>query len=206
MAMGSWEINVITGGMPEKIATAIGKLGEMMVGAEYTPIAYLGAQVVNGTNHAVLAEQVLTTGRDTHNIVVLIFNEKPGAMEADLVSIERVIEGGAPMGGIQINVQTDIPEDAKAAWNEAFYNFVGSDVKPFALLGTQVVKGTNYIFAATVKPLVPGADAKAMVVTINTMTGLLSFADMLANKQEAMLGYSFTWLKGGLGKPLGEWP
>lgn len=206
MAMGSWEINVIKGGMPEKIATAIGKLAETLIGAEYEPIAYLGSQVVNGTNHAVLAEQTLITGRDTKNIVVLIFNEKPGAMEADLVSIERIVEGGAPMGGIQIDAQTDIPAEAQKAWNEAFDGFVGSEVKPFALVGSQVVKGVNYMFAAEVKPVVPNAETKAMIVTINTMSGLMAFADMLATKQEASLGYAFTWLKGGLGKPLGEWP
>lgn len=206
MNMGAWEVNVVVGSMPEKIATAVGKLGETFIGAEYEPIAYLGAQVVNGVNHAVLAQQVLTTGRDTKNIVVLVFNEKPGAMEADLVSIERIVEGGAEMGGIQINAQTAIPADAQNAWNEAFAEFLGSEVKPFALLGTQVTTGVNYIFAATVKAVAPNAEAKAMVVTINTMKGMVAFADMLENKQEASLGYAFTWLKGGLGKPLGEWP
>lgn len=74
--LGSWDVKVVVGSLPEKVATAVGELGEKLIGAEYTPIAYLGSQLVNGTNHAVLAEQVLTTGRDTKNIVVLTFNEK----------------------------------------------------------------------------------------------------------------------------------
>ena len=55
--LGSWEVNVVTGGMPQKVATAFGELAGSLVGAEYTPIAYLGSQQVNGVNHAVLAEQ-----------------------------------------------------------------------------------------------------------------------------------------------------
>ena len=70
---GSWNVNVVTNGMPQKVATAIGALSEKLIGAEYEPIAYLGSQVVNGTNHAVLAKQILTTGRDTTNIVVIVF-------------------------------------------------------------------------------------------------------------------------------------
>ena len=204
---GSWNVNVVTGGMPQKVASAIGELTEKLIGAEYEPIAYLGSQVVNGTNHAVLAKQVLTTGRDTTNIVILIFNEKPNAMEATLVSIDRVVEGGAPLGGIHIDPQTEeIPADAMDAWNEAFGAWVGAKLEPIALLSTQVVKGTNFIFAATVTPVVPDGAAKASIVTINPMTGTVAFDDLLSTKHEASLGYTFTWLKGGLGKPLGEWP
>lgn len=204
--VGSWNVKVVTDGMPQKVATAFSALADTLIGAEYEPIAYLGSQVVNGTNHAVLAKQVLTTGRDTTNIVVLVFNEKPNAMEATLVSIDRVVEGGAPLGGIHIDPQIEIPEDAMDAWNEAFNAWVGAKLEPIVLLGTQVVKGTNFIFAATVTPVVPDAVAKASIVTINPMTGTVAFDDLLSSKYEASLGYAFTWLKGGLGKPLGEWP
>lgn len=203
---GSWNINVVANGMPQKVASAFGALSEQLIGAEYEPIAYLGSQVVNGINHAVLAKQILTTGRDTTNVVILIFNEKPNAMEATLVSIDRVVEGGAALGGIKIDPQVEIPDDAKAAWDEAFGAWVGTKLEPIALLGTQVVKGTNFIFAATVTPVAPDAAAKASIVTINPMTGTVAFDDLLSTKYEASLGYAFTWLKGGLGKPLGEWP
>lgn len=204
--VGSWNIKIVVDAMPQKVATAIGALAEQLVGAEYEPIAYLGSQIVNGTNHAVLAKQTIIDGRDTANIVVLIFNEKPGAMEATLVGVERVVEGGAPFGGIHVDPVTAIPKDAMDAWNDAFATFVGSKVSPIALLGTQVVNGTNYIFAAEIAPLVPNAVSKVVIVTINPMSGYLAFANLLENKHEASLGYAFTWLKGGLGKPLGEWP
>lgn len=204
--VGSWNVKISTNGMPQKVATAVSALADKMIGAEYEPIAYIGSQIVNGTNHAVLAKQTILSGRDTANVVILIFNEKPNDMEATLVSIERVVEGGAPLGGIHIDPKTEIPTEAKEAWNTAFASFVGSKVDPIALLATQVVNGVNYIFAAEIAPLVPNAESRVVLVTINPTAGSLSFADMLENKHEASLGYAFTWLKGGLGKPLGEWP
>ena len=146
--VGAWNVNVIVNAMPQKVATAIGKLAETLIGAQYTPIAYLGSQLVNGTNHAVLAEQYLTTGKDQKNIVLLIFNEKD--MDCSLVNIERVVEGGAELGGTQIVGTTDIPADAQKVFDTVLAGFVGATVKPFALLATQVVKGVNYVFAAEV--------------------------------------------------------
>lgn len=207
--VGSWNIDVSIGGMPEKVATAVSKLNEL-VGAEYTPIAYLGSQVVNGTNYAVLAEQLLITGKDTKNVVVAIFNEKPGNMDLTLVNIERVVESGGELGGIVVDVKTEIPDDAKIVFDEAFVGFVGSKVEPFALLGTQVTKGVDYIFAAEVTPITQDPEKTVALVIVNGMTKEVAFVDILTSKADVMqLGYAFTWLKRqntSLGKPLGEWP
>ena len=200
---GSWNINVHVGSnLPQKVATAMDRIGDTLLGAEYEPIAYLGSQVVNGTNHAVLAEQTIITGRDTKNVVVMIFNEKPNEMEATLVGIERVVESGLPFGGTKIDVHTELPEDARAEWDNAFMTYVGAKVDPFAFLGTQVVNGVNYIFAATVAPVAPNAEAKVAIVTVNSRTKHVDFVDLLETRQINSLGYAFTWLK----KPLGEWP
>ena len=207
--LGSWNVKVAVDAMPQKVATAIGELAEQLIGCEYKPIAYLGSQIVNGTNHAVLAEQTVLTGKDTKNVVVLIFNEKPNEMKATLVNIERVVEQGGEMGGIQVDVKTDIPAEAKEAFDKAFEGFVGSKVKPFALLGTQVVKGVNYIFAAEVTSVTAEPVTKVCLVTVNGMTGEIAFADLLDSRSDVMsLGYAFTWLKKGtsFGAPLGEWP
>lgn len=206
--VGSWKVNVTVDAMPQKVATAISKLSETLIGAEYTPIAYLGYQEVNGINRAVLAEQIITTGRDTKNIVVLIFNEKPNEMEATLVGIERVVEGGGELGGMNVDAKTDIPADAKKVWDNAFERgFVGADVKPFALLGSQIVNGAVLVFAAEVTPVVENPESKVAIVTVNELTKEVLFTDLLESKHEAALGYSFTWLKNrGLGDPLGEWP
>lgn len=190
---GAWNVGINVGAMPQKVATAVGKMSESLMGAEYEPICYLGSQVVNGTNHAVLCEQTIITGRDTKNIVVVVFNEKPNEMELTLVRIDTIVEGGLPMGGTAIDVKTDIPDDAKAVWEDAFDGMVGSNVEPFALLGTQVVNGVNYIFGAVLTPVVANPMSKAVVVTINEKSGTVKFADMLVSKQGGSLGYAFTW-------------
>lgn len=207
---GAWDVNVSLGKMPQRVATAMGKLSENLIGAEYTPIAYLGSQQVNGVNHAVLAEQLVVTGKDTKNIVVLIFNEKPNDIDLTLVNIERVVEAGGEFGGIAVDVKTDIPEDAMNAFSSALEGRLGVKVSPFALLGTQVVKGTNYVFAAEVTPIVKDPVKSVELVIVNGMTKDVAFVDILTSKHDTMsLGYAFTWLRSqntSLGKPLGEWP
>ena len=192
MALGSWKVNVHTNGMPQKVASAFGELGDLL-GVEYRFLAYLGSQEVNGTNHAVLAEQTLLVGKDVRNIVVIIFNEKPGATNATLVNIERVVEGGAELGGMQIDPQFDIPEEAQKAFDNCFLGYVGARVKPFALLATKVTKGTNYIFAATVSPVVREPEDEVALIMVNDMTNQVAFADLLKSKMDNALGYAFTW-------------
>ena len=193
MGLGTWEVNISTDKYPQKVATALGNLAEKVLGVEYEPIAYLGSQTVNGTNHAILAEQDVLTGRDTKNIVVLIFNEKAGDTEATLIGIDRVVEGGYSFGGVAIDINTDIPLDTQEVWDEAFEGFVGSDVKPFAFIGTQMVKGTDFIFAAERTSVTKNPEKNAVLVTINPLTKSVRMVDMLATKHERMLGYAFTW-------------
>lgn len=192
---GKWDTNVSVGTMPQKVATACAKLNEM-VGAQYTPIAYLGSQQANGVNHAVLAEQTIVTGKDTKNIVLAIFNEKPEGVS--LVNIERVIEGGGELGGVSIGVKTEIPEDAQAAFDTVLGGLLGASVKPFLLLATQVTKGTDYIFAATISQVVaePKTSQKAAIVTVNALENKASFVELLLSKHNTeSLGYAFNWLK-----------
>jgi len=179
MSFGSWDVNVQIGKMPQKVATAFSALNDM-VGAEYNMIAYLGSQQVNGVNHAVLAEQLLITGKDTKNIVLVIFRETNEGVT--LANIERIIEGGEAFGGINIDVKTDIPEEAIQAFNTVMNGFVGSNVKPFALLATQVVAGTNYIFAAEQTPVVKDPKANVSIITVNSLNNSVTFQDVFKPK------------------------
>lgn len=192
MNLNSWKID-ISREMPQKIASAMAGLGETILGTEYQEIVYLGSQQVNGINHAVLAEQTVLTGRDTKNVVVLIFNEKPGDREATLVSIERVLEGGMPFGGTNIEVMTDLPEEVRNVWNAAFDGFVGSNVEPIALLGTRPTNGYQYFFAATVTPVAPNAETMAVLVVIDPKNERISMKHLLTSKAEGSFGYAFTW-------------
>ena len=204
--VGTWDVKVSVDSMPQKIATACGQLNEM-VGAVYAPIAYLGSQLVNGTNHAVLAEQDIVAGKDVKNIVLLVFRETKEGVT--LANIERVAESGGELGGVAIDVKTAIPSEAKRAFNDVFNGFVGSKVAPFALLGTQMAKGMNYIFAAEITPVVENPQKTVALVTVNALTKDVAFVDLLTSKQDVTsLGYAFTWLRRqntSLGKSLDEW-
>ncbi|MBQ9010297.1 MAG: hypothetical protein IJ088_13365 [Clostridia bacterium] len=192
MKLNSWKIS-LHAEMPQKIATAMAELGDRMLGTEYRAISYLGSQEVNGTNHAVLAEQTVLTGRDTRNVVILIFNEKPNEMTATLVGIERVVEGGMPLGGTNIEILTDLPEAVRNVWAAAFDGFVGSEVTPIALLATRPANGYLYIFAAIVTPIAPNAEQYAAIVIIDPRNERISMKSLLNTRAEGAFGYSFTW-------------
>lgn len=206
--VGEWKISVAVDAMPEKLATAFGEL--QIVGAEYEPIAYLGSQLVNGINHAVLAEQTLVLGKDIKNVVVMIFNERGDNFT--LANIERVLESGDGMGAIKVDVNKNIPKEAQETFDAAFDGFVGSNVKPFAYLGSQVVNGFNYFFACEVVPVVKDPIASVALVTVNSNTKQISFNDLISGTNGKALGYAFTWLKSkagrvanGPGPVLGKW-
>jgi hypothetical protein len=193
MSLGGWEVKVCDG-LPQKVATGLARFDEQILGAEYVPISYLGSQVVNGINHAVLAEQTLLTGRDTKNAVVMVFNEPPKAMDVSLVSINTLVAGGHGMGAVEINMTTDIPVDAKAAFVKAFEGFVGSKVEPFAYIGQQVTKGVNYIFACTVTPVTLETQPQTLsLVTVNSLDNKADMKPFFSDTQNNGLGYAFTW-------------
>ena len=181
--IGTYEVNVQVGKLPQKVASCFDETMSKLLGATYAPVAYLGSQLVNGTNHAILCEQTVITGTDTKNAVLVILNEKEEGMS--LVSITPILESGAPLGGIAVNVTTDIPAEAKAAFDEMFAQFVGSKVKPFALLGTQLVHGTNYFFAAEVSAIIGrssgilGGDTSVALLRVNPTTREIAFETIL---------------------------
>lgn len=177
---GEWEINISLDAMPEKIASAMVELNETLIGAKYKSIAYLGSQVVNGTNFAVLAEQTLLDAANTKNIVLIVFNVAPNSLKASLVFIEPVLNSFATaFGGITINDDFKITDDAQKAFDSATEHFVGSKVEPFAFLATQVTKGINFFFAAKVTPVYPNAKPSVDLLTVNPMCGPIKFDKIL---------------------------
>ena len=178
MSVGNWNVHLSVSGMPETVATAFSDITNQLVGAEYTPIAYLGSQLVHGTNHAILAEQLLTTGKDVKNVVLMILNELDGRFT--VVGIERILSSGGELGGTEVDVKTEIPEVAAKVLKDAMGGFVGASIKPFALLGTQVVKGTNYIFAAEVETVTKDSTPKIAIVKANDELKIIaSISDIL---------------------------
>lgn len=203
--LGSWNVNVTVGKFPQKVASALADL--KIVGAEYNPIAYVGSQEVNGVNHAILAEQVLTTGKDTRNIVMLILNEKDDQFV--IAGIDRLVEQGAALGGIRIAEDFTVTPEAEQAFKIANEGYVGMRIELKALLGTQLVHGTNYILFVQTVAADRNATVDAAVIVVNDAAKRVGFTYVLAERNDVgALGYAFNWLMKqnvALGKPLGEW-
>lgn len=200
MNTGNWNIDVNVNGMPQKIATAFEKLKETLVGSEYEFIAYLGTQEVNGVNHAVLAKQIITTGRDSVNIVALIFNEKAVQTETPTwvitsVAIERVLESGAALGGttVYVNKILDLEGPEMSIWNEAFADRVGISMRPIAYLGNQVTNGIDHIYAATAEPMDLEGLKQAVIVRINPLERAVRVVNFLVDRGTDALNYAFNW-------------
>lgn len=216
--LGSYQINVVPGKLPQKVASAFTRIFENMVGAEYSPLAYLGSKVVNGTNHVVLASQTLITGQDVHNVVLIVLNEKPnGAVDGSdisLVQIENVLSDGGALGGLQVAPTIEIPEEAQKVFDDNFMGFMGSKVTPFALLGTQMVNGVKYVFAAETNLIVnpsciqTGNTKKVVLVTVFANYASVEFTPLIegasaSSSDSGTLGYAFTWLAAKTNK---SWP
>ena len=167
---GNWNIDVKVGELPEKIASAIPELA----GATYDPIAYLGN---DANNHAILAVQHETTEDASNNIVVMIFAEND--MSVSLTDIKKVLKGASGEGGIIIDVDSDLPADANDLFDKALHNFVGSVVKPFALLATQITDRVKFYFAVEITPVTEVPVKHVSIVTIDSANGTVHFKDIL---------------------------
>lgn len=202
---GGWVVNVETEDFPEAVDDAFEQL-EDLVGATYEPIAVIGTQIVSGVNYAVLAKQTILAGKDIDNIVMIIVNDPAGKGEASVVSIKQVIQGGDYFGGFNVNVEIGdgINKTAQRLFENRFGGFVGAVTNPIALLGSQIVRGTEYTFLCTTDPVLSDNDVnntKVALVRINDLDDNVSFTDLLVNEN---IGYEFK--QGTLGRPLGEWP
>lgn len=74
-----------------------------------------------------------------------------------MLAIPATAEGLA--GGWTVYADADnlVPEEAAQALEGALEKLVGAAYTPVALLGTQVVAGTNYAILCTITPVVPDA-------------------------------------------------
>lgn len=216
MKLGAYKIGAVVGKLPQKVASGFSRVFDRMVGTEYTPIAYLGSKVVNGINHAVLAEQSLVTGKDVHSIALVVLNEKPGDVDGSsitIVSIDPILSDAGLLGGYRLSDDFKITPEAQQVFDKAFTGFVGSNIKPFALLATKIVHGVEYVFAAEMTMLVSpsgGFDASgskksiALISVYSDYTGIniepivegtAVGADNSDDKDKGeLVGYAFTWL------------
>ena len=155
--------------LPEDVATAF---TEAAGTTGLVPVAYVAEQIVSGTNYMILCRD-----EKEFRMIVISRDLQGGATfenDAPFVLSDYVFESGGAQdevlsGGWHTPAQLTklpLPEDAEAAFEKALDGFVGSTVEPMALLGTQVVSGTNYAILCSVTPVTSNSIPSVEVVTV----------------------------------------
>jgi len=158
---GGWELfDNKTNVLPEDVQASFDKASETFTGSELKPVAYVASQVVAGTNYMILCEAATTTEQlKTSYQMVIVYADLEGKAEItqmkefDLtayvdgdsteISAEKLAGGWEPA---EDRSSVVIPQEAKDVFDKAAGNLDGNELEPMALLGTQVVAGTNYAF------------------------------------------------------------
>ncbi len=158
---GGWELfanesNVL----PDDVQAAFDKAKETFTGSELKPVAFLASQVVAGTNYMILCQATTTTETpSTSYQMVVVYAELERTAEItqikdfDLLAYTQgegsEINTEKVAGGWEVAEDKGsvvIPQEAKDAFDKATEKLDGNELEAMALLGTQVVAGTNYAF------------------------------------------------------------
>jgi hypothetical protein len=159
--VGGWELyDNEANALPGDVQAAFDKATEAYTGGELKPVAYVASQVVAGTNYMVLCETATTAGHPAPSYqMVVVYADLEG--NAEITQIKEFdlteytdgnnteISAEQLAGGWQVaedRFSVVIPQDAKDVFDKAVENLDGNELEPMALLGTQVVAGTNYAF------------------------------------------------------------
>lgn len=156
LVAGGWQVNddgvssLLTPEQAEVFQKAMGEL----LGVNYEPVSVIGQQVVAGMNYAYLCKStVVSPEAQPEWDVVVIYNDLEGnatftsATPIDLADVKLVSgEAGEAVGAWEVPEATGFCPLPDAAYDalDALAAKDGYELNPQALLGTQIVAGTNY--------------------------------------------------------------
>lgn len=158
---GGWELFANEASvLPGDVQTAFDKAAKTFTGSKLKPVAYVASQNVAGTNYMILCEGTATTEDTAASYqMVTVYADLEGNAEITQVKefdLAAYTEGNSTeinaeklSGGWETAEDRSsvvIPQDAKDIFDKAAENLNGNELEPMALLGTQVVAGTNYAF------------------------------------------------------------
>ncbi len=185
--------DVITGGItdaaspvvPDEVKTVFDKAAATLTGVGYEPVAYLGSQVVAGTNHFLLCKATPTTAdpKATY-VIVTLFEGLNG--EAEITDVANSdIEAPAPTdsenpiaGGYTEPETPEVTPEAQKALTKALEGLDGAQYEAKALLGTQIVSGTNYMLLCKITPVTANPQPHYSIVTVyEDLEGNASISD-----------------------------
>lgn len=143
-----------------------------LVGAQYTPVAYVASQIVSGTNHLLLC-RVKPIVPEPHAIekyaLVYLYKDLQGN-----VTLDKVVDSGAwtylsdeALPGGWYEPSPVLEGEALAAFEKATENYIAAVLTPIALVSEQVVAGKNYRVFCKVTPNLEAIDYEYAIVNVS---------------------------------------
>lgn len=157
--VGGWTLNsdIEPLTIPEKAEAAFERATKEYVGMSFKPIALLGSQVVSGMNYMFICEGTTVTQNPEASLkMVVVYNDLndnssiTSVKDFDYTKYTNVdIKGESKTlaGGWQVDSFGEegvLDEKVQASFDKATADLTDISYKPIAVLGTQVVAGTNY--------------------------------------------------------------
>ena len=159
------------------------KAMEKLVGVNYEPIAYLGSQVVAGTNHCFLCKStVVRPGATPFYSLVYIYEDL--SKNCKILNIQEVElpgarDGKAPLGGFTFAENPAITPEIASVMDKASASKLGATYEPVANIGSQVINGTNHVIFCKITPVAPNAQSTfALVQVAETVDGKCTIAEV----------------------------
>ena len=164
---GGWEISDSQEVTDEQKAV-FNKAVETLAGAEFTPVAYIGSQIVAGTNHCFLCTERPSVaelqGEETYALVY-VYEDLDG--NASILDIKALVSTDEELdGGWNKPESSEITEDIRTLLDKALEGFTGSDITPVSYIAYQVAAGTNHCLLCKTAPVVPNAKERYTLVYI----------------------------------------
>lgn len=172
---GGWETNQGSTDPDDSANSAAKKAFEKAAsnldGYDYELVAYLGSQVVAGTNYSYLVKGTpVTPDAQSEYMILVVYEDLEG--NASVTETKGLLDVSADEdadGGWSYNqgaVSLDNNADVKKAFDKAMEKIDGADYDPIAYIGSQTVSGTNYAVLCSVTPVTPDAERSFCLVTI----------------------------------------
>ena len=180
--VGGWEI-VLTDkqvGLEEAELKLFEDAKKEYVGLNLEPVAILATQVVAGTNYMFLAKgSPVVPDPETSYKIVIVYKDLQGKAEITKVSDfdftkytnknsdnpnEQLVGGWTVSAPGKINMLDN--EEIQKAWDKATETLTGMSYNPIAIVGKQLVAGTNYAIICYAKGSYEGAKEAIYLVTL----------------------------------------
>ena len=156
------------------------KATEGLLGVKYIPVAFLGSQLVSGTNYALLCRVAPVTADPVETYaIVKLYQDLSGN-----VSLLDVTDSGVPTninelpGGWAQCEAPIVTEELQALFDKAMEGYTGMGFRPVALIATQLVSGTNYCFFCESMPVDGGESGYAFVTVYKDLDGNAQITDV----------------------------